>query len=198
MSNPMDARDLIDRRCTARSKRSGQRCKRRPILGGSVCVMHGGKAPQVKLAAKDRLAMLVDPAIDALQGALDHKDINAAIRAAKDLLDRAGLAAPKQMQVGVEPGPSLLNITRSIERQKREECDLLHGGQCSGGHVHSRRMAALEQECVDRCQGTCATLVEHVEKMGGREGRPEEVDQERLRARQAVSDRWKRGRVEQV
>ena len=101
----MDAPDPMDRRCTARSKRSGQRCKRRPIPGGSVCVMHGGKAPQVKLAAKDRLAALVDPAIDALQRALDHRDINAAIRAAKDLLDRAGFAAPKQMQVGVDAEP---------------------------------------------------------------------------------------------
>ena len=156
--------------------------------------MHGGKAPQVKLAAKDRLAALVDPAIDALQRALDHRDINAAIRAAKDLLDRAGFAAPKQMQVGVDAEPSLLAITRSIEREKQEECDLLHGGQCSGRHVHSRRMAALEQECVDLCQGTCATLVEHVEKMGGPKGRPEEVDLERLSARQAVNHRWKRAR----
>ena len=181
----------MDRRCTARSKRSGQRCKRRPIPGGTVCRMHGGAAPQVKLAAKDRLAALVDPAIDALQRALDHKDINAAVRAAKDLLDRAGLAAPKQMQVGVDAGPSLLDITRSIERDDEEECARLHGGQCSGKHVHFRRMAALEQECVDRCQGTCATLVEHVEKMGGPVGRPAEVDEERLRARQAVSHRWK-------
>lgn len=31
--------------CTAKSKRSGQRCKRHARPGRSVCVMHGGKAP---------------------------------------------------------------------------------------------------------------------------------------------------------
>ncbi len=39
--------------CTATSKQSGVRCKRRPIPGGTVCVMHGGKAPHVQAAALD-------------------------------------------------------------------------------------------------------------------------------------------------
>ena len=39
----------------ARSKRSGQRCKRTPIPGGTVCTMHGGAAPQVRAAARRRL-----------------------------------------------------------------------------------------------------------------------------------------------
>ena len=39
----------------ARSKRSGDQCKRTPIRGGSVCSAHGGKAPQVAAAAKRRL-----------------------------------------------------------------------------------------------------------------------------------------------
>ena len=114
----MDTRDPMDRRCTARSKRSGQRCKRRPIPGGSVCVMHGGAAPQVKLAAKDRIAVLVDPAIDALQRALAHKDINAAVRAARDLLDRAGLAAPKHTQMEHSGEVSLLDALRRIEAKE--------------------------------------------------------------------------------
>jgi hypothetical protein len=49
---PMDAR----RQCTATSKQSGERCKRRPIPGGAVCVMHGGATPAVKAAAEERLA----------------------------------------------------------------------------------------------------------------------------------------------
>ena len=83
--------------------------------------MHGGAAPQVKLAAKDRLAALVDPAIDALQRALDHKDINAAVRAARDLLDRAGLAAPKQTQMEHSGGVSLLDALRRIEAKEDSE-----------------------------------------------------------------------------
>lgn len=41
--------------CTA-TTRAQRRCKRRPIPGGHVCVMHGGKAPQVQAAAQRRLA----------------------------------------------------------------------------------------------------------------------------------------------
>lgn len=43
-----------DRQCTARSKQSGERCKRAPIPGGTVCVMHGGKSPVVAAAAARR------------------------------------------------------------------------------------------------------------------------------------------------
>lgn len=42
------------RRCVARSKQSGEQCKRSPIVGGMVCSMHGGKAPQVRAEAERR------------------------------------------------------------------------------------------------------------------------------------------------
>ncbi|WP_193613138.1 hypothetical protein [Nocardioides lijunqiniae] len=41
-------------RCTATAKGTGQRCKRRPIPGGTVCVKHGGGAPAVRAAAERR------------------------------------------------------------------------------------------------------------------------------------------------
>lgn len=41
--------------CSATSKQSGQRCKRRPIPGGTVCAMHGGKTPAVAAKAQERL-----------------------------------------------------------------------------------------------------------------------------------------------
>lgn len=48
--------DLMDaRRCTAVAKGSGRRCKRPAIVGGTVCAMHGGSAPQVRAAADQRL-----------------------------------------------------------------------------------------------------------------------------------------------
>lgn len=50
MSDPTDGAP----QCKATS-RSGNRCKRRPIPGGMVCAMHGGKAPQVVAAAEQRL-----------------------------------------------------------------------------------------------------------------------------------------------
>lgn len=45
----------MDVRCTATAKGSGLQCKRRPIRGGTVCVKHGGGAPQVKAKAAERL-----------------------------------------------------------------------------------------------------------------------------------------------
>lgn len=41
-------------RCTATSKQSGERCKRRPVPGLNVCVMHGGKTPAAQAKAHDR------------------------------------------------------------------------------------------------------------------------------------------------
>jgi hypothetical protein len=46
------------RRCTARN-RQGERCKRAAIKGGTVCPMHGGKAPQVRDAAERNRALAV-------------------------------------------------------------------------------------------------------------------------------------------
>lgn len=43
-------------RCTGTAKSTGERCKRRPIPGGTVCVKHGGGAPQVRAAAVQRQA----------------------------------------------------------------------------------------------------------------------------------------------
>jgi hypothetical protein len=63
----METQHLMDTpRCTATSKQSRHRCKRRPIPGGSVCVIHGGAAPQVQAAAQARLLALQHLAIDRL------------------------------------------------------------------------------------------------------------------------------------
>lgn len=64
------------RRCTAKSKQSGERCKRAAVVGATVCSMHGGKAPRVAAAAARRVAaatygLPVDVApLDALLGEL--------------------------------------------------------------------------------------------------------------------------------
>lgn len=41
-------------RCTAVSKRTGERCKRL-VRGGGVCPMHGGRAPQVEMSRQRRI-----------------------------------------------------------------------------------------------------------------------------------------------
>lgn len=50
-TDPMDTP-----RCSAVAKGTGERCKRRPVPGATVCVKHGGAAPQVQAAAEQRRA----------------------------------------------------------------------------------------------------------------------------------------------
>ncbi|MDE0830495.1 MAG: hypothetical protein OSB03_14960 [Vicinamibacterales bacterium] len=86
---------VTSKQCTATSKQAKRRCRQPAIRGGTVCRFHGGAAPQVKLAAKDRIAGLVDPALDALQRALEPSTKGAALqKLAKLLLHEAGEALP--------------------------------------------------------------------------------------------------------
>lgn len=45
--------------CTARRSRDGQPCRCYAIVGGTVCRMHGGAAPQVRLQAEARRVLAV-------------------------------------------------------------------------------------------------------------------------------------------
>ena len=77
--------------CKAKAKGSGRRCKKNAIRGGAVCRSHGGAAPQVKRKAQERLAILVDPAIDRLEKVIKGDgNVAAAVRASRDVLDRTG------------------------------------------------------------------------------------------------------------
>lgn len=88
----MDGTDHTDApfvSCTATAKGSRQRCKRRPIPGGTVCVKHGGGAPQVKEAAMARLMKLQHPAIDRLGKLIAQETFpTVAYAASRDVLDR--------------------------------------------------------------------------------------------------------------
>lgn len=44
------------RQCSAKSKQSGQQCRRVATPGTTVCASHGSKAPQVRAKAAERLA----------------------------------------------------------------------------------------------------------------------------------------------
>lgn len=103
------------RRCTARNA-AGAPCKNPPILGGFVCVHHGGKAPATQKAARNRLLEMVEPALAVLQRAVrnappcphcgrsDADRDPVALRAAGMILDRAGFHP--SVHVEVEPTPS--------------------------------------------------------------------------------------------
>src|SRR5688572_2906452 len=122
---------LPDRRCTATSKTTGQRCNRVPAPGALVCYFHGGAAPLTQAAARERLLALVEPALDALLRALRTGDPCAhcgrsdsdrdptVIRAAQLVLDRCGHSPAMKIEMQVAPNPfEGLPTSELIERLK--------------------------------------------------------------------------------
>jgi hypothetical protein len=99
LKDPMRAIDPV-KRCKAMSKQRHEPCKRIAIPGGHVCVFHGGKSPQVKHAAKERLNALVDPAITELTRLMNESDLDPVrLAVAKDILDRTGFKPKERVEV---------------------------------------------------------------------------------------------------
>lgn len=113
----MDSVDPMDaRRCSA-TARSGERCKRRPIPGGAVCVMHGGAAPQVRAKAAERLAALADPVAAVLvRLALHAESESVQLAACRDVLDRAGLGARQMVDTEVTTHDGGGDLDAEIDR----------------------------------------------------------------------------------
>ena len=92
----------LDRRCVG-TNRSGERCGRAPIPGGTVCLFHGGSAPQAQAAAKVRLLAMVEPVLGVFESIVETYnstrceacgkptgDPMPVIRVGQLVLDRAG------------------------------------------------------------------------------------------------------------
>lgn len=103
---------MDDRRCTATSSQSGERCRRPPILGGTVCATHGGSAPQVRDAAHRRLLELVDPALVRLRDLLASVDERVALQACRLVLDRASIAPAEHEEIALTPEMVAQEIAR--------------------------------------------------------------------------------------
>ncbi len=104
-------------RCTA-TNRAGERCGRRSIAGGTVCVMHGGSIPAVQQSAKLRLLAMVDPVMGAFEEILDswHRtkcetcgkptgDPAPVIRVGQLVLDRSGFHPTLTVEQAAPPNP---------------------------------------------------------------------------------------------
>lgn len=93
-------------RCTARISDGSRPCGRWAINGGGVCATHGGRAPQVKKSAKERLAELVEPALEGLHKALKSNELPTIVRASQIVLDRCGFHPTQVMELtGKDGGP---------------------------------------------------------------------------------------------
>lgn len=86
----------------------GQPCEGPAMIGQKVCGYHGGKSPQAKRAARERLAFAADAAAATLAELVEDPDVLPAdrIRAAKEILDRVGIAARHALELtGADGGP---------------------------------------------------------------------------------------------
>jgi hypothetical protein len=69
------------------------------MRGQAVCKMHGGKSPQALRTAAERLAALVDPAIEELGHLVRYADSDTIkLAAIKDVLDRAGFKPKERVE----------------------------------------------------------------------------------------------------
>jgi len=118
-------------KCTAH-RSDGEPCRAYAIAGGRVCVYHGGKAKQVREAARRRLEGLVPEALDVLADLAHGKAadpstgapvaVPAAVRAraAADILSRAGVAPLEEHEITVTDGTSRpdldLRIAGALDR----------------------------------------------------------------------------------
>lgn len=103
INNPKHRKIPEERRCRGH-KKTGERCQRPAMLGGTVCRHHGGAAPHVKRAAQARLENAADRMARMLLGIATDDDSPPAVRLAaiRDALDRAGLSARAALDVTVE------------------------------------------------------------------------------------------------
>jgi hypothetical protein len=93
------------RQCTAHARNgSGKRCNKAAVKGTNVCASHGGAAPQVKRAAKERLAELIEPALAGLNYALESNDLTAIVKAAQIVLDRTGFHPSQAIELTGKDG----------------------------------------------------------------------------------------------
>lgn len=91
-------------RCGAK-KRDGSPCRKFPMLGQRRCRLHGGGSPQSQAKARERILGAADLAAQRLIEFMNDKRVPWPVRltAARDLLDRAGLAHRPGIDITVEP-----------------------------------------------------------------------------------------------
>lgn len=90
--------------CSAHSSVTGNPCRAYAIVGGTVCVTHGGRAPQVREAARRRILQMVPDALDGMavlagifEGHPGAKTEQVRQKALADILDRAGLKGAEEV-----------------------------------------------------------------------------------------------------
>jgi len=112
LPNPMKAVQ-----CKA-TNRQGRRCGKPAIRGGVVCRLHGGAAPQVKLAAMARLKAMQPKALDTLEALMDRDEFpTVQLQASKAVIDWTEGKAKESVQMEVSGDEAL--IAALLQGRKR-------------------------------------------------------------------------------
>lgn len=86
-----------DQQCTAVSKRTRVRCRRKAILGGFVCYWHGGNKPKVREAGEHRYIAWL------LTGQPDHRFYEVAVQSLyRHILKKRKLSDEQMLMLAVK------------------------------------------------------------------------------------------------
>lgn len=135
-------------KCHARISNGSRQCERWAINGSTVCATHGGGAPQVKKSAKERLAELIEPALEGLHIALKSGEIPSIVKAAQIVLDRTGHHPSQSIELmGKDGGPiqseTLLPVDRLSFVCKRLMAAELEEGFAISPELEERLLAEI-------------------------------------------------------
>lgn len=118
-----------ERLCTAVTTGTKQPCKVAAIKGGTVCVYHGGRAPQVREAAQRRLLEMVDLALKQQMVLLLKADTPDAVKLklTDSILDRVGMGAALKIEADInifdtrEELMARADLLAQLARQRKEQ-----------------------------------------------------------------------------
>lgn len=120
------------RRCTAKSKQTGNRCGLASVPGLNVCKFHGGGTQASKDKARRIIGEAAKTAAQVMVDMMFDKTAphNVRISAAKDLMDRAGLKPEEKVSLtlskfeqAVESGEILVDIGGEQEQEQGNEAE---------------------------------------------------------------------------
>ncbi|CAM3636197.1 hypothetical protein H7J08_07885 [Mycobacterium frederiksbergense] len=118
------------RRCQAR-RSNGEPCRRYAYVGATVCGHHGGKAPQVKRKARQRIDEAQDRMAKALLGIADSGESEAVrLQAIKTALALGGFTEKTAVELSVPEAPpwaQALQGMRGIARESQRESQARRG-----------------------------------------------------------------------
>ncbi len=116
-------------RCTNKAKQGGEQCRITAYRGSLLCYKHGGKElnnrkaqAEAIEAARLRLMNMTDMAIDVVKDMLEDPEVNAntRLKAAQDVMDRAGLKPGVEMTLEVNHNHNIASEMRDQMLNMRE------------------------------------------------------------------------------